>query len=145
MFSGVGIPKNNEDFKGISTDSNKYEGGVNQIEIPHARTRTPKQPLKEAGQSILRMELGKWMCIARAGRPEVIYDASASAQVFSDGEIIDILEEGGVEFWQTRKKRPEERIRRKISATCPAIPNLRGVCLWGGIGRIHQSECFGKG
>ena len=74
--------------------SDKYDGEINHIEIPHARTRTPEEPLAEAGRANFRSELGKLMWIARIARPGVIYDALAAAQTFSDGEIIDFLEKG---------------------------------------------------
>ena len=82
--------------------SDKYENKINHIEIPHARTRTPKEPLAEAEQSDSRSELGKLMWIARIARPGVIYDASAATQTFPDGEIIDFLEKVR-NFWKTRK------------------------------------------
>ena len=85
---------NNEDFDGIVVGSDKYEGEINHIEIPHVRTRTPSESLAESDQANLRPELGKLMRIARIARPGVIYDASAAAQTFSDGEIIDFLEKG---------------------------------------------------
>ena len=80
---------------GAISESNKYEDKIKHIEISHARTRTPKEPLAEAEQAILRSELEKLMRIARIARPGAIYDASAAAQTFSDGELRGVLENGG--------------------------------------------------
>ena len=73
--------------------SNKYEGEVNRIEIPHGRMMEPGEILTENEQTTLRSELGKLMWIARIARPGAIYDASASAQTFATGEMMDFLEE----------------------------------------------------
>ena len=73
--------------------SNKYEGEVNRIEIPHGRMMEPGEILTENEQTTLRSELGKLMWIARIARPGAIYDASASAQTFSTGEMMEFLEE----------------------------------------------------
>ena len=83
---GVGISKvPREDSDGAISDSDKYEDEINHIGISNARTRAPNEPLTGAGQAILRSELGKLMWIARIARPGAIYDASAAAQTFSDG------------------------------------------------------------
>ena len=95
IYLGMEIPKvNNDDSDGIVSGSDKYEEKINHIEIPHARTRTPKEPLAEAERANSRPDLGKLMRIARIARPDVIYDALAAAQTFPDGEIIDFLEKG---------------------------------------------------
>ena len=78
---------NNEDFQGISMGSDRYEDKIKSIEIPHARMRTPHEPITESELSILRTELGKLTWVTRMARPELIYDAAAAAQVFSKGEI----------------------------------------------------------
>ena len=83
-----------EDPDGIILDSGKYADGVNHIEISHARTLAPKEPLSEAVPSISRSELGKLMWIARIAQPGAIYDASASAQKFTDGELTDVVKKG---------------------------------------------------
>ena len=49
--------------------------------------------LTENGQTISRSELWNLMWIARIARPGAIYDASASAQTFPTGEMMDFLEE----------------------------------------------------
>ena len=76
------------------SDSNKSDDEIIHIEISHARTRTPEEPLAEAEHAILRSELGKLMRIARIARPGVIYEESAAAQTFSGGELMDVLEKG---------------------------------------------------
>ena len=93
-FAVIGISKNSEDTKGVITDSNKCEGGINTIGISHDRTRAPLEPLTESEYIISQSEFGKLMCIARMGRQGWIYDASAANPVVSKGEIIDVLEEG---------------------------------------------------
>ena len=77
------------------SDSNKSDDEIIHIEISHARTRTPEEPLAEAEQAILRSELEKLMRIARIARPGAIYDASAAAQTFSDVELKDVSEKRG--------------------------------------------------
>ena len=79
--------KNNEEPQGIKMGANRYGGKIKSIEIPHARMRTPHEPLTESELSILRTELGKLTWIARMARPELIYAAAAAAQVFSKGGI----------------------------------------------------------
>ena len=74
-----------EDFDGAIFYPNKYEDKINHIGISHARTRAPEKPLVEADQSIFRSEIRKSMRVARIARPCAIYDASAAAQTFSDG------------------------------------------------------------
>ena len=86
MFMGVGISKkNNEDPQGISMGANRYGDKIKSIEIPHDRMRTPNGPLTEGELSIFRTELGKLTWITRMARPELIYDAAAAAQAFSNG------------------------------------------------------------
>ena len=75
----------NGDLDRVASGSGKYEGEVNHIEIPHARTRAPKEPLGAAGKTTSRSEIGKLMRIARIARPGAIYDASAAAHTFSYG------------------------------------------------------------
>ena len=70
-------------------------GGINHIGISHERTRAPKEPLTEDGQTISLSELGKSIWIARIERPGAIYDDAAAAQTFPDGELFDGLEQGG--------------------------------------------------
>ena len=83
------------DFNGLVLDSDDYEGKINHIETPHGRTRNRNGALSEADQSILRSALRKLMRIARIGRPEAIYDASAAARTFTDGRTIGGNEESG--------------------------------------------------
>ena len=92
-YLGMDISEvNNDDFDGIVAGSNKYEAEIYPIGIPNARTRNPKEPLGESDQSNLRSGLGKLMRLARITRPDAMYDASAAAQTFPDGGIIDFLE-----------------------------------------------------
>ena len=92
--------------------------------MTHERTRTPKEPLTEAEQAISWSELGKLMRDARIARPGAIYDASAAAQTFSDGEIFEFLEKGdgisenGGKISRTGK-------RKKIPNTCRDLSNSR--------------------
>ena len=76
---------NNEEFNGVTLDSNNYEGEINHIGISHKRTRTPNEPLTEDEQTISRSELGKLIRIARIARHGAIYDASAAAYMFPGG------------------------------------------------------------
>ena len=57
-FPGVKISKvSRADSDGIILGPDKYEDQINHIEISHARTRTPKEPLTGAAKSISRSEL----------------------------------------------------------------------------------------
>ena len=113
---------NDSDFSGVVSDSNKYEGRINHIEISHERTRTPEEPLTEAEQSTSRSELWKLMRSARIARPGAVYDASAAAQTFSDGEIIEFLEKG-MKFWKMGRKISRVVKKKKIPNTCRDLPN----------------------
>ena len=73
----------------IILDPHNYEDKINYIEIPHELTKRENEALTEAGKTNMRSELGKLMWIARIARPGAIYDASAAAQTFSEGEMID--------------------------------------------------------
>ena len=84
---------NDGEFAGIALDSGNYEGEINHFEIPHERTRAPKDPLAEDERTIFRSEPGKLMRIARTARPGAIYDAPAAAQTFSDVGILGVLEQ----------------------------------------------------
>ena len=124
IYLWMGIPTvNSEDSDGVVSGSDKYDGAINHIGIPHARTRTPQEPLGEAEQAHLRSELGKLMRIARIARPVVIYDALAAAQTFSDGEIIAFWKKA-MEFWKTRKRVSGKRKRRKIAGAFLVLLNL---------------------
>ena len=46
---------------GVIRDSDNYDGGINHIEISHERAIRRNGALKEAEQTILRLELGKLM------------------------------------------------------------------------------------
>ena len=89
---------NNGEFGGVALDSNNYEGEIEHIEISHERTRKPNEPSAEDERAISRSELGNLVRIARIARPEAIYDASADAQTFSDGGLIDVLDRSGGNF-----------------------------------------------
>ena len=71
----------------------QLEAEIDHIEIPHTRTRQRKESLTEEDHAIFRLELRKSMWIARFERPGAIYDASAAAQTFPVGKMVDILEE----------------------------------------------------
>ena len=112
-YLGIKIAKtNNGEFGGIILDLNKYEGKSNHIEIAHERTRQPNEPLTEDGQAILRSELGKLMWVARIARPGAIYDPSAAAQTFADGNFSIFWNDAGGfgkcgnEVSRKEKKRP---------------------------------------
>ena len=79
------------DFEGLISDSNNCAGKINQIEIPHGRTNRWTDALTEAERAISRSELGKLRRIARIARQGAIYDASATAQPFTEGEFADLL------------------------------------------------------
>ena len=112
-YFGMRISKvNREDPGGVISGSGKYGDRVSHIEIAQARTRSPKETLTGEEQAIFRPELGKLIWIARIARPGAIYDASAAAQTFPDGELKDvfgegggILENGGSWSFRRRKKR----------------------------------------
>ena len=89
-YSGMEIEKAiDSDFEGVVLDSDNYEGGINQIGITHERTKRRNVALTEEEQDISWSELGKLMWVARIARPGAIYDTSAAAQTFPDGETID--------------------------------------------------------
>ena len=97
MFTGVGIEKKrNEVPHGISMETNRYEDKIESIEISHARTCTPHEPLTERGFSIPQTELGKLTWTSRIDRPDLIYDVTAAAQVFPKGKLL----------WKREKKKP---------------------------------------
>ena len=75
---------NTPDFKGIILDSNNYEDKINQIEIPHTRSKEKDDFLTDEEQSVVRSELGELMWLSRIARPGAIYDASAAAQNFAN-------------------------------------------------------------
>ena len=77
------------DYDGITLDSDNYEGGINHIGISHERAKRRNGALTEAEQFILRSELRKSTWVARTARPGAIYDASAAAQTFHDGKMVD--------------------------------------------------------
>ena len=89
-------------------ETNRYEGKIKSIEISHARTCTPREPLTGSELSISRTELGKLTRAARMDRPDLIYDVAAAAQVFSKGEILAVEEE------KETPKEETEKGRRKV-------------------------------
>ena len=80
--------KRNEVPHGISMETNGYEDKIKSIEISHARTCTPHEPITESELSILRTGLGKFTWISRMNRPGFIYDVAAAAEAFSKGEML---------------------------------------------------------
>ena len=92
-YLGMGVEKaSNAEFGCIIPDSANYEDAIHRIEIPHERTRHPDASLTVEEPTILRLELGKLMWIALIARPGSIYDASAAAQTFSGGRMVDVAE-----------------------------------------------------
>ena len=90
-YLGMRIEKAiDSDPEGIILVSDKYVGKINYIEIAHERTQQRNEGMTWEDQAILRSELGKSMWIARISSPGAIYDASATAQTFSAGKMIDI-------------------------------------------------------
>ena len=87
----------NGDFDGIVLDSNGYGDKINHIELSHARMMAIGEILTENEQTVSRSELWKLMRVARIARPGAFYDASASAQTFPTGEMVD--------FWKKQKVR----------------------------------------
>ena len=83
------------DFERIVLDSDNYEGGINQIEIPRERADRRSNDLTEEEQATFRLELGKLMWIERTARPGAIYDASAAARKFPGGKMADSKEGNG--------------------------------------------------
>ena len=75
------------DFEGLVSDPYNYDGGISKIEIPHEWAERRNGALTEE-QSIYRSELGTLKWVARIGRPGAIYDASAAARTFADGEMV---------------------------------------------------------
>ena len=63
---------------------------INTIEIPHQRTRTPNEILTETELSIFRSEISKLTWVAEMERPDLMYDVSDAAQMFSKRGIIDV-------------------------------------------------------
>ena len=82
--------KEKTDFQGISVSANGAENKINTIEIPHQRTRTPSEILTGAELSIFRSEIAKLTRVAKMARPDLMYDVSEAAQMFSKREIIDV-------------------------------------------------------
>ena len=115
---------NNGEVGRVALDSNNYEAKINHIAISHQRTRAPYGPLAEGKQTISRSELGKLMRIARIARPEAIYDASAAAQTFSAGELIEGLERCG--GFRNGEKEVSGNERGMMPNACLDLPNLRG-------------------
>ena len=119
-YGGMKISKiNDNDFSGLILDSDKYGDKINHIEISHGRTRTPEEPITEAGHAISRSELGKLIWTARIARPGAIYEASADAQTFPDGEIIEVLERD----FGNGEKISRMAKRNKIPNTCRGLSN----------------------
>ena len=118
MFTGMQIAKNrNEVPHGISMETHGYEDKIKSIEISHARTSTPHEPLTESELSILRTELGKLTSISRMARPYLIYDVAAAAQVFSKGGIL-----AGEEDEETSNEETEKEEGGKDDlAICPDL------------------------
>ena len=62
-----------------------YADKTNQNGIQHGRANRRTDALTEEERAILRSGLGKLMWISRIARPGAIYDASAAAQTFYEG------------------------------------------------------------
>ena len=75
------------DFDGSVLNPYDYEENINHIEIPHERTRHRNGALAKEEKAIARSELWKLMLIARIARHGAIYDDSAAAQTFPEGNI----------------------------------------------------------
>ena len=130
LMLAMKIPKvNNGNFNGTILGPNNNEGEINHIGISHERTqrtRAPKEPLTEEAQAILRSELGRLMWAARIARPGAIYDDSAAAQTFSDGELMNVLEIGGGILGNEEKEAPEDEEKEYFGhVPCFARP-MRG-------------------
>ena len=78
------------DCAGLISDPDIYEARINQIEIPHGRTKEINEALTEAKEAISRPELGKLIRIARIARQAAIYDASFAAQTFTEWKMVDL-------------------------------------------------------
>ena len=64
------------------------------------------------------------MRISRIARPCAIYDASAAAQTFSDGELFDISGRGG-EFLENGETEVRRNGRKNDFEQMPCFLNLR--------------------
>ena len=73
------------DCEGIILGPNNYEGDINHIGIPH-EGGSAKWRFKGRGARYFAIGIGKSMRIARIELQGAIYDASAAAQTFSEGE-----------------------------------------------------------
>ena len=65
------------------------------------------------------------MWIARIARPGAIYDASAAAQTFSDGELMGVLEKGG-RILESEEKEVSKGGEKEDFGHMPGFPNSRG-------------------
>ena len=115
----------NAEFGCAIPDSDNYEDEINHIEIPHGRTRRGNDALTGEEQTITRSGLGKLMRVARIARPGAICDASAAAQTFSSGKMIDILEEKKIFQKMKKIKIPRKKVRVRL-IICLAFQNFTG-------------------
>ena len=81
------------DFECLISGSDNYEDKINQVEIPHERTKKRTDALTEEEQAILRSELWGIMRISRIARSGAIYDAAEAAQTFTECRIADFQNE----------------------------------------------------
>ena len=73
------------DSECVILDPWNYEAEIKQIAIPRERARHRNGALTEE-EAIFRSVSGKLMRVARTARPCAIYDDSAAAQTFHEGD-----------------------------------------------------------
>ena len=84
-YLGMVIEKlSGPDFGGLILGPNNYGDKINNIGIPHERSKQTTETLAVDEQPILRSGFSELMRISRIARTGAIYDASTAARTFTD-------------------------------------------------------------
>ena len=73
----------------ITLDANHYEDGIKEVVLTPERYNDKDSPLDNKEEADFRENLGKLMWLCRLTRPDLAFEAAASAQNYSEGTVIE--------------------------------------------------------